>query len=104
MRLSNANEGDFTSPLGLRRAHISKSPTLSYLFEAVPAAAHGDRPWWALGGVTGPPAEAGNNPGKPSDRLLGVRIFLLGGLAFEAGVQGIEHRQLFRRDYVGGRA
>src|SRR4051794_25824209 len=70
----------------------------------MPAAAHGDRPRWTLGSVTGPATEARDNPGEPGDRLLGMRVLLLGGVAFEASVQGLEHWQLFLRDYVGGRA
>src|ERR1700736_6551588 len=92
------------SPYGLRRAHISEFPTLSHLFEAMPASAHGDRTRWALGSVTGPATEARNNPGEPADRPLGMWIFLLGCFAFETGLQGLEHRQLFRRHHVGGRA
>src|SRR5260370_5762615 len=91
------------SPCGLRRAHISEFPTLSHLFEAMPASAHGDRTRWALGSVTGPATEAGNNPGEPADRPLGMRIFLLGCFAFETGLQGLQHRQFVRPHHVGGR-
>src|ERR1700716_4279071 len=92
------------SPCGLRRAHISESPTLSHLFEAMPTTAHGDRPRWALGSVTGPATEPRDNPGEPGDRLPGMRVLLFGGVAFETILQGLEQRQLFLRDYVGGRA
>src|SRR5882757_4457363 len=92
------------SPCGLRRAHISESPTLSHLFEAMPTTAHGDRPRWTLGSVTGPATEPRDNPGEPGDRLPGMRVLLFGGVAFETSLQGLEHRQLFLRDHVGGRA
>ena len=33
--------------------------------------------------------------------MLGMWVFLLGRLAFEADPQGLEHRQLVRRDHIG---
>src|ERR1700730_15799865 len=98
-------EGCFQSlPLWLRRAHISEVPSLGHLFEAMPAPSHGDRTGWSLGSIAGPTAKARNNPGKTGDRMPGMRVLLLGRLSFKTGLQGLEHRQLVRRNNVSGRA
>src|SRR5438045_3128776 len=68
---------------GLRCAHVSELPTEYHLLEAVPTSSHGDGARRPLGSITGPPPKAGNDPGKPGDGVLGVRVLLLDGLAFE---------------------
>src|SRR6516225_8423927 len=91
-------------PMWLRRAHVSEPPTLYHVSEAVPASSHGNGTGRTLGSVTCPAAEAGNDPREPGDGELGMRVLLLGRLALEPGLQGLEHRQLIRCNHIGGRA
>src|SRR4051794_5475558 len=88
--------------MGLGHAHISEPPAMGYLFEAVPPSAECDGSWRTLGSITGPTAEPGDDPGQPSDRVRGVGILLLSGLAFQPGLEGLKDRQLLRHDHVGG--
>src|SRR5206468_1763847 len=77
---------------GLGCAHISEHPAMSDLFEAVPTVAHGDWTWRAFGGIAGPSTEPRDDPTEPTDRVLRVGVLLLGSFAFEAPLQGFQHR------------
>src|SRR6266446_6134039 len=64
--------------------------------------------------VIGPGGRSEAYPVQPPRRAMiqasqaiewpGCGFFLLGSLSFETDLQGLEHRQLIRRDHVGGRA
>ena len=62
----------------------------------------GDGAWRAFPGVTVPAAEPGDRPGGPGETELGMRVLLLGGLAFELADQRLQHGDLGRTEQARG--
>src|SRR3981189_2151478 len=88
---SRGRRGGPTRPLaapsaqGLRDSHIllshSNSITRGHCGQLVPASPHGLRTCWLI--VAIPSAEAGNDPGKPSERAWFMTVLLARGVSFE---------------------
>src|ERR1700716_542114 len=84
---SDNPSGQGSSPSGypLRDSHIllshSNSITRGHCGQLVPASPHGLRTCWLI--VAIPSAEAGNDPGKPSERAWFMTVLLARGVSFE---------------------
>src|SRR5215475_10482094 len=70
--------------------------------EALKTVLEGDWAGWLGGWITIPAAELCDDPGGPAKACFGVGIFLERGLAFESGIEAIEHGYFISCERDGG--
>src|SRR6266705_4581990 len=86
----------------LVHAHISEAPTISNSMEALKTILEGDRAGPLGGWITVPAAELRDDPGGPAKACFGVGVVLERYLAFEPGIETIEHSYFIRCERDGG--
>src|ERR1700730_19049565 len=95
-----------SSPLpasGLGHAHIFEAPTGDHGMEFFETVFEGDGSRRLRGGIAVPTAEFCNDPRGPRKASIGMRILLQRCLAFEGGVETLEHGHFVRAEGDGGR-
>ena len=87
----------FFPRLRLGHLHIFCCPAGEKLLEVVQAVVNGDWTGRFVGGIATPTAELGDDPSRPGERFLAVRIALERGFAIEAIVDRIEGFEVLQR-------
>src|SRR5712691_1819027 len=82
------------SPRALGYLHMCDSPCSRKALEVRQAIVECNRPWWFVRSISAPAAKFGDDPGRPSESIAGMRIFLKLGLALKGLVEGLDDLDL----------
>ena len=88
---------------GLGHLHICKRPAGDEDLETSQSIVDGNWSGRLVGGISGPSAELGDDPGCPSESVGGVVVLLKLGLALDSFVDGLKRIDLFGREDKLGR-